>query len=219
LPALPLNENSQARALDLDVPVSQRRQAERAVLLRVLGVADAHERGLEQPDDGGDHLAPREALELQVLLDLLPDRRERLGEGGHAAVLRLVAHVAPPGVIAVLLPAARVAARRLQVSVGEGTNPDLGPGRRDRELANTLELTFVGDRLAVGHVVGEPVPVSLARNAGPRVADVPEPGRAGRRGRFRDGRCRLDGFLCHGDAGSKRRSPRAIGSQPPAAQR
>ena len=52
--------------------------------------------------------------------------------GQHAAELRFVSDLAPPGVIAVLLATPRIAAGRLDVAVGTGTDPHVGVCRRNR---------------------------------------------------------------------------------------
>ena len=65
-------------------------------------------------------------------------------------VLGLVAHLAPARVVAVLLAPARVAAGGLDVAVGVRADPDVGPGRRDRQLADPLQGRGIAHRLAVG---------------------------------------------------------------------
>ena len=102
----------------LDVAVAQRRQAERAVVARVLLVADADERRLQQAHDGRQHLAPGQARQPQVGGDA--PREARAARAPNAImrlVLVLVALLAPARVIAVLLAAARVAPGRLEVAV------------------------------------------------------------------------------------------------------
>src|SRR5262249_6267983 len=59
--------------------------------------------------------------------------RYRAAEREHPAVLDLVAHLSPALVIAILSAAARIAADRLQVAVGIGADPHVGPRRRDGE--------------------------------------------------------------------------------------
>ena len=62
------------------------------------------------------------------------------GERDQPVVLRLVAHLAPPRVVAVLLAAARVAPGRLDVAVRRRADPDVGPRRRDRERVDSRSL-------------------------------------------------------------------------------
>ena len=73
------------------------------------------------------------------------------------AVLDLVAHDAPFRVIAVLLAAAGIASRRLQMAARVRTNPDIRPRRRNRQRSNALQLGRVGDR--------PPVRPDIARHA------------------------------------------------------
>src|SRR5258706_3264593 len=50
-----------------------------------------------------------------------------------------VAHFAPARVVAILLSSARIAPRCLQVPAFVAADPDIGPGRRDRERPDPLE--------------------------------------------------------------------------------
>ena len=54
------------------------------------------------------------------------------------------------GVVAVLLAAPRVAAGRLEVAVRVRADPDVGPGRRDRERPDPVERLVVADPPSVG---------------------------------------------------------------------
>ena len=110
----------QGRAPDPGMPVAHRRQAERVVVAGILVVADADQGRLQQPDDGRQDLAPRQAGELQVAFGGAADLRERPAEGERPAVFRLVPHAPPSRVVTVLLPPPVVAARRLDVPVGRG---------------------------------------------------------------------------------------------------
>src|SRR5207244_11840452 len=95
--ALAAEGEVQLRALHLDVPPAQGRQAERAVLARVLVVADADQRLVEEHHDGGEDLAPGEVARAQVALDALADLGKDLAELEHAVELGLVARVAIRG--------------------------------------------------------------------------------------------------------------------------
>ena len=134
--------------------------AERAVCARVLLVADADQRLVEQRHDRGEHLLPRQA------------RRRRSREpargwgsappnGEQAIELRLVARRAPVRVVAVLL--ATRASRPVAWTWPPGrADPDVGPGRRNRERGDALPLRGVADGLAVRVPVGEPEPGAMA---------------------------------------------------------
>ena len=104
-------------ALDRDVAVAQRRQPEALVRFRVFGVADADQRHFHQADDRRQNLFARQAAALQIGLDAGADQRQDAGEGQQLGVFRLVAHLAPARMIAVLLAPLRVAAGRLQMAV------------------------------------------------------------------------------------------------------
>src|SRR5262245_4904804 len=60
LPALPAKLEAKGRAVDCNVARVQRRQAERTVRRRILGVADADERRLEQSHHRRHDLLPRQ---------------------------------------------------------------------------------------------------------------------------------------------------------------
>ena len=60
-------------------------------------------------------------------------RGSDLAEGQHPAELGLVPHLPPLRMVAVLFPAARVAAGGLDVAVGRGTDPDVGVRRWNGE--------------------------------------------------------------------------------------
>src|SRR4029078_318562 len=109
--ALAAKREAYAAAADVNVSVPERRQPERAVGARVLVVADANERLLEQLDDEREDLVARQARAPEILGRPPPDRRQRLREADHAVVLRVVANRAPARMIAVLLASARVAPR------------------------------------------------------------------------------------------------------------
>ncbi len=114
--ALAAEGEAQHLAVDAHVAPAQRGEAEGVVLARVLVVADADQRAVEQPHHGGEELAPRMVRRAQVALDALAQQRQHLAELEHVAELRVVARLAVRRVIAVLLAAARVARRGLDVA-------------------------------------------------------------------------------------------------------
>ena len=75
--------------------------------------------------------------------------------------------------------AARIAARRLDVTVGIGADPYVRPGRRYRQLADAQERILVGDGAAVGGLVGEAGALRGPANAGLGVGRIRQPGGAG----------------------------------------
>ncbi len=102
-------------ATGLRVAGAERRQAERAVVPRIALGSDAHRRLVEEGNDRGEDLLAREAAAAQVPGDCAAKARQPRTERRHALELVRVAAVAEVGVVAVLLPAAGVDARRQQV--------------------------------------------------------------------------------------------------------
>src|SRR4029077_12779289 len=98
-----------AASFGLALPVAQRRQSEALVLLRILGVADAEQRQFHKVDNGRQHSFPWQPVALQVLIDAGADQWQDPAEHQHFAELGLIAHLAPTGMIAILLAAALVA--------------------------------------------------------------------------------------------------------------
>src|SRR5687767_1054706 len=96
--------------------------------LAVFLVADADESRLEQADHRGQNLLERQARQREVTRHAPPDPRQRASEPEHALVLRLVAHLSPALVVAILPAAPGVAPDDLEVAVWVGTDPDVGPG-------------------------------------------------------------------------------------------
>jgi len=95
----------------------KRREPVRLVGSRILVVADADERLLEQANDRRDHVLAAQLGPAQVGLHALPHADRRPPEREELAELRLVAVLAPLRVIAILLPPTGVAAGRLDVAV------------------------------------------------------------------------------------------------------
>src|SRR5439155_17669639 len=100
--ALAAEAEEELAASHAHLAFAQRREAERGVLPRVLLVADADARGLEQAHHGGKHFLARQTGKGEVAAHLPPDARQRASEGDHPAVLVFVARFAPARVIAVL---------------------------------------------------------------------------------------------------------------------
>src|SRR5262249_24797279 len=116
--ALAAEAKADTAGRDRRVAPAERREPVGSVRARILLVPDPHPRLVEQADDGGDDLHPREPLAREVRGHAAPDRRQAAAEGREALELVRVAHAAPLRMIAVLLPAACVVPGRLQVAVG-----------------------------------------------------------------------------------------------------
>ena len=183
LARLALEPEAQARSLDADVPVAEGGEAEALVVAGVGGVADADQRGVEQPDDGGDHLLAPEPAAAEIGLDGAAQPRQRAGEVDQVGVFHLVAAGGPAVVVAVLLAAAGVLAGRLQVAVVAGGDPDVGPGRRHRQRGDAVEDRGIGDGAAVRPDVGEAAAGAAAADARLGVAAVGQRDVAGGRAR------------------------------------
>src|SRR5262249_53417017 len=95
----------------------------------------------------------------------LADARQRLAEGDHSIELRLVLRRAIAGVITVLLSPFRIPADRLNVSVRMGADPDVVPGRRDREGLDASARLLVAHRLAARAHIAKSASRSHAANA------------------------------------------------------
>ena len=78
--ALAAEAEPHRRAVHAHLARAQRGEAEGVVGARVLLVADADARGLEQAHDGGEHLVARQAGEREVLADAAADARQRLAK-------------------------------------------------------------------------------------------------------------------------------------------
>ena len=169
LPLLPRNWKRSFEPVHLDVAVAHGGEPERAVLARVLLVADADVRRVEEPDDGGEHALAAQVGPAQVAVDARADPRQHLAEGDGALVLGGVACLAPALVVAVLLAPASVAAGGLDVAVGDRADPDVGPRRRHRDVGDALDLRRLPDRPAVDADVPEPAAAAgLAPDPGRR---------------------------------------------------
>ncbi len=174
--ALTLEAEGDLRAVDLDVLVAQRGQAVAAVFLGVLLIPDADVRLLHEADDGGEHLFARKAGEAQVLLHALANQGQRLRELDHALILGFVADLAPPGMVAALLAAPGIAAGGLEMAVGDGADPDAGPGGRDDERTDAAQRVFVMDGRPTRRGVTKTLSAADAANARLGVGDVAETG-------------------------------------------
>ena len=165
---------------DRDVAIAQRRQAERLVGAGVFLVADPDQRGLEQPDDGGQHPRPRQRRRLQIAHHATTKDRQRAPEGEESAVLGRVTHLRPSRVIAILLASALVAAGGLHVAVGALADPDARPGRRDHQRADARERRGVADDAALRIAIDRPLATDLSRDARLVVRDVAQVDEFGR---------------------------------------
>src|ERR671912_195706 len=137
------------------VPPLEGGQPEGAVGVRVRVTADAEVAEVEKPGRGGGGGGEGHPLVPEVLDEPLPGLGQPGACGLDPVELHLVALLAPHRVVEVLAAAGGIGADRLDVPVGVGADPDVLPGRRNREGADSLDL--LGRKPAtVGVVVGEP---------------------------------------------------------------
>jgi hypothetical protein len=118
-------------ALDLNVTVAQRGEAKRGIRPGVLVIANADESGLQQADHSGNNLLAWQAGPFQIVLYMFADNGQSFGKRKHPVELGFIPDLPVAGMIAVLATTPRINAGRLQMSVLEGADPDVLPGRWD----------------------------------------------------------------------------------------
>src|SRR4029079_9407718 len=175
LAALAAELEFHAGAIHLHVAVAHGRQAEGIVLLGVTLVAYADAGPLEQLHEEREHLAARQPGDGHVGAHLAADARQGPRECGEALELVGVAQLAPARVLAILLAAARVPARGLQVAALVGADPHVGPRRGDGEAPDPLERRLVVDAFALCIHIPEAGPLALAREPFLVVARIAQP--------------------------------------------
>src|SRR5690606_15876806 len=139
---------------------------------RVGLVADPDQGALQQLHHGSQRPLPGKAGPVEILVHRLANRRQRPTELDHPVVLVRVAHLAPTSVIAILLATTRVTTGGLQVTIGSGADPDILPGRWDRQLANPLQRFRVVHPAAIGAVIAETSAGTAPGQSGAVVIDV-----------------------------------------------
>ena len=86
------------------------------------------------------------------------DARQGTAEVGQAVIFERPALFFPCRMVAVLLAPAVVQSGRLQVALRIETDPDVAPGRGDRQTGDAFQRFPVLDRRAVGEAIGEAAP-------------------------------------------------------------
>src|SRR5690242_3687374 len=110
-----------------------------------------------------------------MFLDALANGRQAPGKGEHVMVFRALAHFAEARVIAVLLAAAGIATRCLNVPVACRANPHLSPCRGHRQALDAFQGAGIGDFAAPCGFVPKTLARALAEYACTLVADVSQP--------------------------------------------
>ena len=148
-----------------DVPVAQRRQSVALVVARIFGVPDAHPCGVEEAHHDGQNLFARQARERKVQAQPSAQTGQRFREIGHPLEFLPLAQKAPLRVIAILLAATRVAARRLDVATRIRADPDVVVRGRNREARNALDFCRLGQRSTVGELILEMLAAAKTANS------------------------------------------------------
>src|SRR5690606_10025465 len=105
-------------ALDTRVGAEQGREADRAVLERVLLGSDAQVGGVEYAEGRREHPLARQPVASQIDRDAAPSGGQRFGEGEGPIELEPIALLAPLRMVEVLRAPCRVDTGRLDVAVG-----------------------------------------------------------------------------------------------------
>ena len=130
---------------------------------------------MSEVDDAGEHLCPRQRSVAQVLVDPRPDLRQRLAEFEEPGEFLLVGARPEIGMVAILLAALRIDARRLKVAVRILAEPGVGVGWWKPDRVQPVDRLAIGDPFALFVEIG-PVPaLSLARIARFVVAAMAQP--------------------------------------------
>ena len=122
-----------------DVSLLQRGGAVMMVQLGIFFAADPEQAEVDQPDGAGRDAVTIQTNSRQVLHSGRPQRRQNAGEPQHVKELLGVALFAPLLVVAVLGPAPAVHAGGLDVPQRVRRDPDVRPGRWDRQRADALQ--------------------------------------------------------------------------------
>src|SRR6186713_2965810 len=108
LAALALELKLQRAALHLDMAILHGAEANRSVGVGVFLVPDADQRCFQEPHHRGENLFPSQAWSVQIAGNAAANLRQRLAEGDHALVFRVVTDGTPIRVIPILFPSPRV---------------------------------------------------------------------------------------------------------------
>src|SRR5215471_12933661 len=154
-------------------------QAVRPIGPGVLVVSHPDTGGLEQTHHRGKHFFPWQAREFEISLHSHPDGRQLAAECQQTIELGFVSNFSVPGMIAVLLAAARVSRRNLDVTALAGTDPHVRPRGRNDERANATECFGIRDPLSINSEIDESLADPSAANARRAVGYVAQPGRFG----------------------------------------
>lgn len=120
---------------------------------------------LQQADDGGLHLLPRQSTARQIPSQLRPQGRKLEAKRDHLVVFGFDALRAPKGMIAVLQSTLDVAASDLDVPIWRGVDPDVRPSWLNDQRLDPIQRGRVLRRRTIGIDIGKFGPVRLAPDA------------------------------------------------------
>src|SRR5579871_2415630 len=161
---------------EADMAAAQGGDAETVIVARILSVTDASRRSAQDSHGTRENLVAAELLERQVAFQATAQRRQSGDKVCHTIELRAVAYLAPDLMVAVLLTATRIAARRLKVPARCVADPDIMIGGRYCQGADATQGTAVADHVSPRCQVPERTPDAPARDSWHRIAYVHEAG-------------------------------------------
>jgi hypothetical protein len=136
--------------------------------------ADPDMLAIEQAHDGGADRLPAELALGEVLLDPLPELRQRPAEFRAQIIFGGVLLGAEIGVVAILLAALVVISDRLDVAVRARAKPGVAIGRWEPDRVQPVDLVAIGDAVAVMIEILPVAPLSPPRDPRQRVVDITE---------------------------------------------
>ena len=175
LSALSAKREGDGGAPNAGVAIAEGCEAIGAVLLRVLIIAHADQRSIEQLHDSRQDFLARDTRKSQVAPNSCADTRQRPGKIWKALELREIAMTSPGVMISILLATAGIPAGRLNMAVRGWRNPNTRPSRRDNQRPNSVKVAgFAQQPLAVRQNINKSLSASDAANTRYRVAKIGE---------------------------------------------
>lgn len=150
------------------VGAEQGRKAMAAIRLGILLRSDAEGAGVEHAERSRQGSFARRLGRSQVHRDPAPRGGKRLGEPERPIELYAVLLHTPARVIEVLPATGSIHARRLDMSVGVGRDPNLRPSQRDPEMFDANSNFWVGDRIPACVCAREPAAFRRPAQSGTR---------------------------------------------------
>jgi hypothetical protein len=156
------------------MPIPQRRQTVRFVLINVLLVADAHGAEFEQSNNHGQYFVSGKLLLTKVASNRSANARQYAAKVGHAIEFVIVSEFTPELVIVVLFAASSILSNRLKVPVGDRANPHVFPCRRNGKPFNARNQPCVPELCTLGIEVSKAAIRTNASDGQVFVVDIPQ---------------------------------------------